>query len=144
MAKTLPAEDYKKILQVMPILTVDGLVYHKGKILLLKRKNKPLKGKYWTPGGRVYKGETLKEAFIRKMQEETGIKVRVLSVIGYYEDFYEDNHWGIPTVHTVSVVFLATADTDKVKLDSQSSVYKWVTKIPDRLKILVPLQHIGG
>ena len=144
MAKFIEKEKYKEILELMPILTVDGIVMRNGKVLLVKRKNKPLKGKYWTPGGRVYKGETLKKAFIRKIKEETGINVRIISLVGFYEDFYPDNHWNIDTVHTVSAVFLATSDTDKVKLDGQSSGYKWTKRIPDRLKILVLFQNLIG
>lgn len=140
----IPTEKYKEILELMPIMTVDGIVMHNGKILLLKRKNKPLKGKYWTPGGRVYKGETLKKAFLRKMKEETGLSVKVLSLVGFYEDFYKDNNLNIDTVHTISAVFLASADTDSITLDDQSCGYKWVKKIPDRLKILVPFQNLIG
>ena len=70
MKTLLPQKEYKRILEVMPIITVDGIIMHNGKFLLLKRANKPLQGRYWTPGGRVYKGERLAEAFKRKMKEE--------------------------------------------------------------------------
>ena len=40
-----------------------------GKILMVSRKN----GKFGLPGGKVEEGETLKEACIRELQEETGL-----------------------------------------------------------------------
>lgn len=140
--KTLPRRQYKKILEVMPILTVDGIIMHNGKYLLLKRANKPLQGEYWTPGGRVYKGERLVEAFKRKMFEEIGLKVKVVSVVGFYEDFYKDNNLDIKMVHTVSVVFLAEVDRFVIKMDSQSTDYRWVKSLPKRLRILLPFRNL--
>lgn len=40
-----------------------------GKILMVSRKS----GKFGLPGGKVEEGETLKEACIRELQEETGL-----------------------------------------------------------------------
>jgi colanic acid biosynthesis protein WcaH len=115
---------------------------HNGKYLLLKRANKPLQGEYWTPGGRVYKGERLVEAFKRKMFEEIGLKVKVVSVVGFYEDFYKDNNLDIKMVHTVSVVFLAEVDRFVIKMDSQSTDYRWVKSLPKRLRILLPFRNL--
>jgi ADP-ribose pyrophosphatase YjhB (NUDIX family) len=140
--KLIPKRLYKKILEVMPIITVDGIIMHNGKFLLLKRANKPLQGEYWTPGGRIYKGEHLAEGFKRKMLEEIGLKVRVISVVGFYEDFYKDNNLDIEMVHTMSVVFLAEVDKYEIKMDSQSTDYKWVKRLPKRLRILLPFRNL--
>lgn len=140
--KLIPKKEYKRILEIMPIITVDGIIMHNGKFLLLKRANKPLQGRYWTPGGRVYKGERLSEAFKRKMKEETGLNVRIISFVGFYEDFYKDNNLDIDMVHTLSAVFLAEVDSYKIKMDSQSTDYKWVNRIPKRLRMILPFNHL--
>ena len=142
MKTLLPEKKYKEILEAMPILTVDGIIMHNGKFLLLKRANKPLQGKFWTPGGRIYKGERLKDGFIRKMKEEIGLKGKIVSVVGFYEDFYQDNNLNIDMVHTVSVVFLAEVDRYEIKMDKQSTDYKWVKSLPERLRLILPFSNL--
>jgi len=122
-------------MKLMPIITVDGIVIHNNRYLLVKRDNEPLKGRYWTPGGRVYKGEKIKEALVRKIKEECGIDINVVSLMGFYEDFYPKNEFNIDYAHTVSFVYTAIALSDKVTLDNQSSDYKWAKRLPRDFKI---------
>ena len=53
--KKITDERYKAIVEAVPICCVDLIIKSKGKILLVKRKNEPLKGEFWLPGGRIYK-----------------------------------------------------------------------------------------
>jgi len=122
-------------MQNMPVLTVDGIIIYNNRYLLIKRENEPLKGKYWTPGGRVYKGEKITDALKRKIKEECGLDIKILSLMGFYEDFYTKNEFDIDYVHTVSFVYSAMADTDKVILDKQSSDYIWAKRLPRAFKI---------
>lgn len=62
-------------------LGVSGVVIDKGKILLGKRKDLKIWG---LPGGRVEKDETVEEALIREVEEETGIKVDEFRLSGIY------------------------------------------------------------
>lgn len=131
----IPDEIYKTILENVPIICVDGLVLNdKGQFLLLKRKNPPLKGEWFVPGGRLLRGESLKVGFIRKMREELGISVVPIVLLGFYEEHYEDGPLGCDT-HSVSAVFLATYRLyQKIKLDHQSSEWKFSFELPPRLK----------
>jgi len=135
MGKFIPTETYKIIAENSAIMCVDCVIVKEGKYLLVKRGNEPLKGVYWTPGGRVLKGEKLYDAVIRKVKEETGLNVRPISVVGFYEDFFKKNELGIKMVHTTSIVFSATVVSGKVKLDSQSVNYKWAKKLPKELNL---------
>lgn len=66
-------ELYNKILENVPIACVDIAIIVDGSVLLVKRKDAPAKGEWWVPGGRILKGETMKDAAKRKAQEEVGI-----------------------------------------------------------------------
>jgi len=70
---------------VQPILSVGAVIVKDGKALIVKRANDPYKGQWSIPGGRVELGETLTDAVRREMREETGLEVRVGSVIEVFE-----------------------------------------------------------
>jgi len=82
---------------------VDIIIETEGGIVLIERKNKPLG---WAlPGGFVDYGESLEQAAIREAFEETGLKIRLKRQLKTYSDPARD-----PRHHTISTVFIATAD----------------------------------
>lgn len=62
-------------------LTVDAIIPYKGKIVLIKRKNEPFKDFYALPGGIVEYGETVENAVLREVEEETGLKGKIHSLV---------------------------------------------------------------
>lgn len=87
-----------------PRLTVDGVVIHPEKgLVLVRRAHQPFQGFWALPGGFVEEGERCEEAVVREVLEETGLEVRPVSLLGVYSDPRRD-----PRRHTVSVVFLCT------------------------------------
>ncbi|BAU23334.1 pyrimidine (deoxy)nucleoside triphosphate pyrophosphohydrolase [Caldimicrobium thiodismutans] len=66
-----------------PLLkVVAGLICKEGKVFLVKRpKEKRDGGLFEFPGGKVEKGEELKEALKRELFEELGIKVKEVEFI---------------------------------------------------------------
>jgi colanic acid biosynthesis protein WcaH len=124
----IPEELYIQIMENVPILCVDLIVKNKGKILLVKRKNKPLKGHYWLPGGRVNKNEKLASAAKRKCLEECGIKVGKVKELGTYEYIGKDAIFDkVKTgIHTTSVVFEIKSPRQEIKVDKNHEDYIWV------------------
>lgn len=125
--KKIPKNTYKKIMENIPILCVDIILKKGKKILLVKRKNKPLKDVWWIPGGRVFKNETLIDAVKRKCMEELNINVEKIKEIGTYEyigqdPFFETIKTG---VHTVSVVYLMNYISGEIKVDRNHECFKW-------------------
>ncbi|MDK2795439.1 MAG: 8-oxo-dGTP diphosphatase [Archaeoglobaceae archaeon] len=82
-------------------LTVDAIIPYAGKIVLIKRKNEPYKNYYALPGGIVEYGETVENAVLREVKEETGLEGKIHSLVGVYSDPKRD-----PRGHFVSVCFI--------------------------------------
>ena len=86
-----------------PKIMVDVVVpSEEGRILLIRRGSDPYEGYWALPGGFVEVGETLEEAAVREAEEETGLKVEVVRLVGVYSDPDRD-----PRGHNVSVTYLA-------------------------------------
>ncbi len=61
-----------------PIFGVGAIIFEGESVLLIKRGRPPLGG-YWSlPGGAQKAGETVEEALIREIREETGLKIEVI------------------------------------------------------------------
>jgi len=56
-------------------VTADAVVVHSGHVLLVRRRAEPGKGLWALPGGFVNQQETVREAAIRELQEETRLKI---------------------------------------------------------------------
>ncbi len=134
----LPSREYRAVLRRVPILCVDGIIVNRrGQFLLVRRKNEPFQGRWWVPGGRVLKGETLERAFRRKMREELGIAVKGVAPVGYYEGRHAKGPWKVRGgVHAVSVVFWAVPRSHKIRLDDQSSEWGFFDRLPPGLRRL--------
>lgn len=73
-----------------PILAVGGVVVHEGRVLLIRRGQPPMEGRWSIPGGIVELGEVIADAVARELKEETGVCVRVLDLIEIYEKVARD------------------------------------------------------
>ncbi|MEG1251614.1 MAG: NUDIX domain-containing protein, partial [Citrobacter sp.] len=62
----LPLDIFQTIVQNTPLISIDFIVKNeRDEVLLGKRVNKPAKGYWFVPGGRIFKNETIFQAFKR-------------------------------------------------------------------------------
>ncbi len=80
-----------------PQVAVGAVALHADQILLIRRGHGPAAGTWSVPGGRVQLGETLHEAVVREVAEETGLRVVVDRFLGWVEriDDVDDSHFVI-------------------------------------------------
>jgi colanic acid biosynthesis protein WcaH len=125
MHKDIPLALYKKIHASMPIPCVDAVIMYKGETLLCKRANKPAQGLWWFAGGRVKRGETIQEAIVRKVKQETGLDIKIISQLGTEDTIFPDGPFGGDT-HTINTIFLAEPK-GRVELtyDDQHDEFEW-------------------
>jgi 8-oxo-dGTP diphosphatase len=64
-----------------PIVSVGAVILDAERVVLVKRGRPPLQGQWSLPGGVVELGETLEEALVREVLEETGLAVEVGPVV---------------------------------------------------------------
>jgi len=67
--------------------TVAAIIeFPNNKILLVKRATVVFKGYWALPGGKVDSGETVEQAVVRELKEETGLDVKIVRKIGEYHE----------------------------------------------------------
>lgn len=90
---------------ITPLMAVDIIILYNGNIVLIKRKNPPFQDKFALPGGFIEVGETVEEAAAREAKEETGLDIKIHTLVGVYSEPTRD-----PRGHIISICFLASGD----------------------------------
>jgi 8-oxo-dGTP diphosphatase len=73
-----------------PVVGVGGVLIRDGKVLLIRRGKPPLYGRWVVPGGTVELGESLEQALVREMREETGLEVVPLEILTVFDRIERD------------------------------------------------------
>lgn len=85
----VPDKVWADIVTHAPVPSVDLIIEYTNGVLLARRNNEPAKGEWFVPGGRVQKGEPIREAVHRIAREELDIEVKIKREIGTYDHFYQ-------------------------------------------------------
>ena len=107
-----------------PVLGAGAIVVDHDRLLLVKRARGWASGRWAVPGGKVEQGETMAEAVIRELREETGLEGVCGQLLGWAEIVEPDAHFVILDFE----VTLLT-DADPVAADDAAEV-RWVD-LPD-------------
>ena len=78
-----------------PEVCVGAIAVDEGRLLLVRRGRGPAAGAWSVPGGRVEPGESLAEAVVRELLEETGVEGVCGQLIGWVERMGDDHHFVI-------------------------------------------------
>ncbi|MDQ7809681.1 NUDIX domain-containing protein [Amycolatopsis sp. A133] len=97
-----------------------------GRILMIRRTDNDL---YSIPGGQLELGETLAEAAVREVREETGIECEVKEVIGLYSNpkhviAYDDGE----VRQEFSICFRAAPTSGTLRTSNESKEVTWIPK----------------
>jgi 8-oxo-dGTP diphosphatase len=99
--------------------TVDAVVVKSGEILLIKRITYPHKGAWALPGGFVDQNETVEQAVVREVREETGLRTKIKSMLGVYSSPGRDPR------KTISIAFVLKQISGRIRTSNETSDVKW-------------------
>ena len=104
-----------------PIPTVDAIIQKSSFLLLIKRQNDPYKDTFALPGGFVDEGETVEEALIREVFEETSLEIHPIEILGVYSTPTRD-----PRGHMMSVVFITITYGGELSAGDDAKELHWI------------------
>jgi 8-oxo-dGTP diphosphatase len=108
-----------------PFIGVGGVIFHRDRVLLVKRGKEPGLGQWSIPGGVVRTGETLKEALVREVLEETHLEVEAMTLVKVLERIFRDSDDRV-VYHYVLVDFLCQFRGGELKADSDAKDARFV------------------
>jgi 8-oxo-dGTP diphosphatase len=114
-----------------PVVGVGGVVVRGGRVLLARRGKEPLYGRWVVPGGTVELGETLEEALVREMREETGLRVEPVEVLTVFDRIQRDGERVV--YHYVIVDYLCRWLEGEARAASDALDVAWASpaELPD-------------
>ena len=90
-----------------PVPTVGVVCLRGEEVLLIKRGTPPRLGQWSVPGGRLEWGETLQDAALRELKEETGVDAELLGLIDVIDGVFPARPGGEITRHYVLIDYAA-------------------------------------
>lgn len=108
-----------------PFLAVSAAIVHDGRVLAVRRARKPAITLYTMPGGVVEAGETLFEAAIREVREETALSIEPVALAGHREAIMRDKEGRVER-HFVILCFAARLLGGDIRLNNELDDARWL------------------
>jgi 8-oxo-dGTP diphosphatase len=108
-----------------PIVGVGAVIVDRGNVLLVRRAHPPLQGEWSLPGGAVEVGETMIDALVREVREETSLIVDVGALVDVIERVQRDAQ-GQVEYHFIVADFLCRVTGGSLVPASDAEAARWV------------------
>jgi len=108
-----------------PYLAVSAAIIRDGHVLVARRARGPALGVWTLPGGVVEAGETLRQALLREVHEETGLSIEPVTLAGHREVLVRDDG-GALSRHFVILCFAARWIAGEPVLNDELSEARWL------------------
>ncbi len=108
-----------------PVLAVSAAIFRGGKVLLVRRARSPGHGLFTLPGGAVEAGETLHQAIIREVGEETGLAIAPVALAGHREVIARDRAGRVER-HFVILAFAVRWLAGEPNLNAEIDQCQWL------------------
>jgi 8-oxo-dGTP diphosphatase len=108
-----------------PFLAVSAAIVRAGQVLVVRRARAPADGLFSLPGGVVEIGETLVQAVMREVAEETSITIEPVGLAGYREAIARDRDERVER-HFVILPFAARWLAGEPVLNEELSEARWL------------------
>ena len=126
------------MVETHPTPGVGAVIIEEGQLLLVRRGRGAYQGYWAVPGGRQRRGETMREAVVREVREETGLTIEVGSVVWAGDILDEEQP---PTYHYVVVDFAATRTGGHLEAGDDAAEVRWVPVDDIRSMQLTPTMN---
>lgn len=110
----------------VPRIGVGVVILLNGRLVLVQRQKPPARNKWTLPGGMIELGERAVDAAIREAREETGLDIRIDSLLEAI-DYIRNDAQGMLKYHYVLLDYLAYAVGGSLQPGSDARALKLVT-----------------
>ena len=108
-----------------PFLAVSAAIIRDGRVLVARRARAPALDIWTMPGGVVEQGETLTEALVREIREETAMTIEPVSLAGHREVLVHDDAKRVSR-HFVILCFASRWISGEPQLNEELAEARWL------------------
>ncbi len=130
-----------RIYPTRPYLAVSAAVFREDRVLIVRRARPPAHGLYTLPGGGVELGETLEQAVIREMREETALDIEPVALVGFRQAIARDAAGRVER-HFVILPFAARYIGGEISLNEELAEAHW--RLPEEIAGLKTTEGLGA
>ena len=106
------------------------VINHEGKVLLLRKSDDDIRhagnsGKYNLPGGKIEAGETIAEALVREVKEETDLKITSANPQPFFAGDWRPIVRG-EQLQIIGIFFICRNWEGTITLNDEHDAYEWI------------------
>jgi 8-oxo-dGTP diphosphatase len=109
-----------------PLVGVGAVIVKDGRVLLIQRGTEPARGRWSIPGGLIEVGESLTEAVVREVCEETGLEIEPIELLELLDRIHRDG--ARVRYHYVIADYLCRVVGGTLRAASDANAVRWVER----------------